>query len=65
MKKGGSSIAEHKGSGVQGKTYKKVDGEIYGTIYDRRSGIIECGEIAIAKFDEDTSSSKCKPDSEI
>ena len=65
MEKGGSSTAEHKGSGVQGKTYKKVDEEICGTICDRRSSIVECGEVVIVKFDEDTSGSKCKPDSEI
>ena len=59
MEKGGLSTAEHKESGVQEKTYKKVDGEICGTICDRRSGIVECGEVMIAKFDEDSSGSKC------
>jgi len=59
VEKGGLSTAEHKGSGIQGKTYKKVDGEICRTICDRRSGIVECGEVTIAKFDEDSFSSKC------
>ena len=35
------------------------------TIRDRRSGIIECSKITITKFDEDTSGSKHKLDSEI
>ena len=53
------STAEHKESGVQEKTYKKVDREICGTVCDRRSGIVECGKVTIAKFDEDLSGSKC------
>ena len=59
MEKEGLSTAEHKESGVQEKTYKKVDREICGTVCDRRSGIVECGKVTIAKFDEDLSSSKC------
>ena len=39
--------------------------ERYRTVHDRRGGIVECGEIVIAKFDKDTSGSKRKPDSEI
>ena len=39
--------------------------EVCGTIYNRRSSIIECGKIAITKFDENSSGSKCKPDSSI
>ena len=59
MEKGGLSTAEHKGSGVQEKIYKKVDGEICRTICDRRSSIVECSEVTIAKFNEDSSGSKC------
>jgi len=38
---------------------------ICGAICNRRGSIVECGKITITKFDEDSSSSKCKLDSLI
>ena len=61
----GLSIVEHSGFSVQGKTKQEVDGEVCGALHDRGSSVVECGKIAIAKFDEDPSGGKHKLDSKI
>ena len=57
------STIEYQRFGVQGKTYKKVDGEICGAVYDRRSSLIKHSQTMVADFDENTSSSQYKLDS--
>ena len=59
------SDAKYKGLSIQGKTGMEVDGKIYEAVYDKRSSIDECGKITITKFDENSSGSKCEPDSLI
>jgi len=54
-----------KGFSVQRKTNKKVDRTVCGAIYNRRGSIVEYGKITITKFNENSSSSKCKPDSTV
>ena len=59
------SDAKYKGLSIQGKTYMEVDGKICGAICDREGSIIKCSKIMIIKFNENSSSSKCDPDSSI
>ena len=65
MGKGRSDVVEYERFIIQRKTNKKVDGEVCGTVYNRRNSIVECGKIAIIKFNENSSSSKCKLNSSI
>ncbi len=44
---------------------KKLNGEICRALRDRGGSIVECGKVAITKFDENLSSGKREPDSEI
>ena len=59
------SDAKYKRLSIQGKTSMEVDGKICEAVYDKRSNIDECSKITITKFDENSSSSKCEPDSLI
>jgi len=65
VEKGRSGTIEHEGSSVQGKTNKKVDGEIRGSVCDRGGCVVERSKITTAKFDENSSGSKCKPDNAL
>ena len=59
------SDAKYKGLSIQGKTSTEVDRKICGAVYDRGGSINECSKITITKFDENSSGSKCEPDSSI
>jgi len=43
----------------------KVDRKICGDVCNRGGSIVECSKIIITKFNENSSSSKCKLDSSI
>ena len=43
----------------------EINGKIYETVCSRKDSIVKCGKIIITKFDENSSSSKCEPDSLI
>ena len=64
-KKGDRVLLSTKDLVFKERLTKKVNGEVCWTVCDRRGSIIECSEIAFAKFDEDSSGSKCKPDSSL
>ena len=65
MKERKQSNAKYKELSIQGKTYIEVDGKIHEIICGKEGSIIECGKITITKFNENSSSSKYKPDSSI
>ena len=65
MEKGRQSDAKYKGLSIQGKTCMEVDRKIYGAVRDRGDNIVECSKITITKFNENSSGSKCEPDSSI
>ena len=65
MEKGRQSNAKYEGLSIQGKTSMEVDGKICGAICNRGGSIVECSKITITKFDENSSGSKCEPNSLI
>ena len=50
---------------IQRKAGMQVDRKICGAICNKGDSIIECSKIMITKFNENSSSSKCKLDSLI
>ena len=60
MEEGKLGDAKYKRLSIQKKTCMKVSRKIYGAVCSRRSSIIKCSKITITKFDENSSSSKCK-----
>ena len=65
MKEERQSDTKYEGLSIQEKTGTEVDEKIYGAICNRGGSIVECGKITITKFNENSSGSKCEPDSSI
>ena len=65
MEKGRQSDVKYEGLSIQGKTCMEVDRKIYRAVCNRGDSIVECSKITITKFNENSSGSKCEPDSSI
>jgi len=65
VEEGRQSNAKYKRFSIQGKTCMEVDKKICEAICDRESSIVKCSKITITKFNENSSGSKCEPDSSI
>ena len=59
------SNAKYKRLNIQRETGTKADQKICRAIYDRGGSIVECSKVMITKFNENSSNSKCEPDSMV
>jgi len=65
VKEGRQSDTKYEGLSIQKKTGTEVNEKICGAICNRGGSIVKCGKITITKFNENSSGSKCEPDSLI
>jgi len=59
MKERKQSDAEYERSDIQGTTSKEISGPICWSIYHWWSSFYSCGQIMVAKINENLSSCKC------